>query len=62
MVKQMRIKHFGGLPEEERRLYRQVIYRNVLESAHAIIDAMLNIGLVHPNQVCPPSSSFVRRS
>ncbi|KAF5364803.1 hypothetical protein D9758_009338 [Tetrapyrgos nigripes] len=27
-----------------------VIYRNILESAQAIIEAMLNIGLLHSNQ------------
>ncbi|THU92776.1 guanine nucleotide binding protein, alpha subunit [Dendrothele bispora CBS 962.96] len=41
----MRIIHKDGFPEEERKTYRQTIYRNVLDSAHAIIIAMRKIGI-----------------
>ncbi|KAF5364742.1 hypothetical protein D9758_009339 [Tetrapyrgos nigripes] len=61
MVKQMCIRHNGSLPEEERRFYRQVIYHNILESAQAIIEAMLNIGLLHSNQAAVDKISDLRR-
>ncbi|KAF5364804.1 hypothetical protein D9758_009337 [Tetrapyrgos nigripes] len=50
MIKQMCIIRCGGIPEEERQVYCQVIYRNIVESAQAIVEAILNIGLLHPNQ------------
>ncbi|KAF5364744.1 hypothetical protein D9758_009302 [Tetrapyrgos nigripes] len=54
IVKQMRIIHKDGFPEEERKTYRPTIYRNVLDSAHAIIVAMRKIGIdcvVYANRV-----------
>ncbi|KIK70458.1 hypothetical protein GYMLUDRAFT_149766 [Collybiopsis luxurians FD-317 M1] len=40
IVKQMRIIHKDGFPDEERATYRNIVYRNVLDSAQAIIVAM----------------------
>jgi guanine nucleotide-binding protein subunit alpha len=41
----MKIIHQQGFSTEERASYRPTIYRNVLDSAQAIVLAMRNIGL-----------------
>ena len=40
IVKQMKIIHQNGYTPEERMQYRDIIYRNLLDSAHHIITAM----------------------
>ncbi|KAK7439050.1 Guanine nucleotide-binding protein alpha-2 subunit [Stygiomarasmius scandens] len=44
IVKQWRMVN-GGFSEEERKAYRPIICRNVLDSAHAVIIAMRKIGM-----------------
>ena len=39
-VKQMKIAHHEEFTPEELTSYRPIIYKNVLESAHALIKAM----------------------
>ncbi|KAI3608772.1 heterotrimeric g-protein alpha gpa3-like protein [Moniliophthora roreri] len=54
IVKQMRIIHKDGFPESERVSYRSIVFRNVLDSAHAIILAMRKIGVdcsIYSNRV-----------
>lgn len=45
VVKQMRIIHQGGFNRDESRTYRMTIYRNLVDSAQAIILAMRKINL-----------------
>ncbi|KAJ3905859.1 heterotrimeric G-protein alpha subunit, GPA3-like protein [Lentinula edodes] len=45
IVKQMRIIHKDGFPDSERATYRSIVYRNVLDSAQAIIVAMRKLGI-----------------
>ena len=45
IVKQMKIIHKKGFSRDELIQYRQIIYRNLLESAHNIILAMRKIGV-----------------
>lgn len=54
IVKQMRIIHKDGFPDSERATYRSIVYRNVLDSAQAIIVAMRKLGIdctVYSNRV-----------
>ncbi|KAI3595889.1 heterotrimeric g-protein alpha gpa3-like protein [Moniliophthora roreri] len=54
ILKQIRIIHKDGFPESERVLYRSVVSRNVLDSAHAIILAMRKISVdcsIYSNRV-----------
>ncbi|KAF9076945.1 heterotrimeric G-protein alpha subunit, GPA3-like protein [Rhodocollybia butyracea] len=44
IMKQMRIIHGSGLESTERAAYRNIVYRNVLDSAQAIIVAMGTFG------------------
>lgn len=41
IVKQMKILHKDGFSDTERAEYRIIIYRNLLESARAIINQMI---------------------
>lgn len=45
VVKQMRIIHQNGFSRDESMTYRMTIYRNLVDSAQAIILAMRKIGL-----------------
>ncbi|KAJ3797686.1 heterotrimeric G-protein alpha subunit, GPA3-like protein [Lentinula aff. detonsa] len=45
IVKQMRIIHKDGFPDSERATYSSIVYRNVLDSAQAIIVAMRKLGI-----------------
>lgn len=40
IVKQMKIIHYNGYSEEELMLYRNIVYKNLLEGIKALIDAM----------------------
>ncbi|KAK7039241.1 Guanine nucleotide-binding protein alpha-2 subunit [Paramarasmius palmivorus] len=54
IVKQMQIIHKDGFSESERAKYTSIVYRNVLDSAHAIILAMRKIGIdcsIYSNRV-----------
>ncbi|ESK81537.1 heterotrimeric g-protein alpha gpa3-like protein, partial [Moniliophthora roreri MCA 2997] len=54
IVKQMQIIHKDGFPDNERATYRSIVCRIVLDSAHAIILAMRNIGVdcsIYSNRV-----------
>ncbi|KAF5364822.1 hypothetical protein D9758_009307 [Tetrapyrgos nigripes] len=50
IAKQMRILLQDSFSEEERKTFREAIYNNVLESAQAILAAILKTGLVYPDQ------------
>jgi guanine nucleotide-binding protein G(i) subunit alpha len=55
----MKIIHQNGFTKEELLTFRPIIYKNVLDSAQAIVHAMREIGVecVNPsNQVCDSSS------
>ena len=43
IVKQMKIIHQNGFTEQELEEFRPIIYKNVLDSAHALIGAMRNL-------------------
>ncbi|KAF9076946.1 heterotrimeric G-protein alpha subunit, GPA3-like protein, partial [Rhodocollybia butyracea] len=45
IMKQMRIIHSNGIESTERAAYRNTVYRNVLDSAQAIIVAMRKFGI-----------------
>lgn len=45
IVKQMKIIHQGGFTPQELDSYRGTVYKNVLESAQAIVQAMRKIGV-----------------
>ncbi|KAF9256026.1 heterotrimeric G-protein alpha subunit, GPA3-like protein [Marasmius fiardii PR-910] len=45
IVKQMRIIHKNGFPDKERAQFRPIVYRNVLDSVHAIILAMKKLNI-----------------
>jgi guanine nucleotide-binding protein G(i) subunit alpha len=45
IVKQMKIIHQNGFTEQERMDYRPVIYKNLTESAQAIVLAMRKLGV-----------------
>ena len=52
IVKQMKIIHQNGYTRDELLVYRTTIYRNLLESAQAIVLAMRKIGV---DPVLPPN-------
>lgn len=59
IVKQMKILHQGGFSVDELASFRPIIYKNVLDSAQAVVLAMRKIGTdcTHPsNRVCSLSS------
>ena len=45
IVKQMKIIHQNGYTPDERMVYRQTIYKNLLDSAHHVILAMRKLGM-----------------
>ncbi|KAG7095899.1 guanine nucleotide-binding protein subunit alpha [Marasmius oreades] len=45
IVKQMRIIHKNGFPDKERATFRSIVYRNVLDSAQAIVLAMRRLDI-----------------
>lgn len=49
IIKQMRIIHSGGFPEDERRQTRAVIYSNLIIAFKVLLDIMNaeNIGFEH---------------
>ncbi|KAF5364749.1 hypothetical protein D9758_009304 [Tetrapyrgos nigripes] len=47
IAKQLRFIYGDGFSEEERKAYRKVIYRNVLNSAQAILSVLAKLGLIY---------------
>ena len=45
IVKQMKIIHKNGYTRDELMVYRQTVYKNLLESAQAIVNAMRKLGV-----------------
>ncbi|KII95402.1 hypothetical protein PLICRDRAFT_150105 [Plicaturopsis crispa FD-325 SS-3] len=45
VVKQMKIIHQNGFTTEERKVYRPTVYKNLLDSAQAVVLAMRKIGV-----------------
>jgi hypothetical protein len=55
IVKQMKIIHQNGFTKEELLTYRPIIYKNVLDSAQAIVNQMRKLGVdcvLPANRVC----------
>lgn len=50
IVKQMKIIHQGGFTLDERLSYRPIVYRNVVDSAQALVAAMKKLGLSCVNE------------
>jgi len=57
-IKQIRLCEGMGFTDEERKIYRQIIYLNVFESTREIIIAMKNFEILHSNQVRRNSAFF----
>lgn len=60
IVKQMKIIHQNGFTKDELESYRPIIYKNVLDSAQAIVLAMRKIGVEperYSNRVSLPPSA-----
>jgi len=58
IVKQMKIIHKEGFSDAELAEYRPIIFKNVLDSAQAVIIYMRKIGwefVTYTNRVCCPS-------
>ncbi|KAI9469641.1 MAG: G protein alpha subunit [Benjaminiella poitrasii] len=55
ILKQMKLIHDGGFTKEERETYKEVIFNNAIQSAHALLEAMqaLDIPLENPQQNQP---------
>ncbi|KAK7451026.1 Guanine nucleotide-binding protein alpha-2 subunit [Stygiomarasmius scandens] len=49
-IKQIRLCEGMGFTDEERKIYRQIIYQNVFESIREIIIAMKDFEILHSNQ------------
>jgi len=45
IVKQMKIIHQGGYTAAELQVFRLVVYKNLVESAHAVVQAMRKLGI-----------------
>jgi guanine nucleotide-binding protein subunit alpha len=68
IIKQMRIIHHGGFTEEERRTWRRIIFRNLVDAFLYLINIMhdQNIELqaqrneVRPSAQSPPADSQER--
>ena len=61
IVKQMKIIHKDGFTDAELADYRPIVYKNVLDSAQAVILYMRKIGwdfVSFSNRVCVPSLLF----
>jgi len=55
LIKQMKIVHQGGFTDEELADYRPTVYKNVLDSAQAIVVYMRKVGMEcveYNNRVC----------
>lgn len=49
LIKQIKTLHMGGYTEEERELYRPTIYKNLVDCARALIQAMSEFGIRFDN-------------
>jgi guanine nucleotide-binding protein G(i) subunit alpha len=60
ILKQIKILHQNGYPQEERLMYKTTIYKNLVDSAKSVVDALQKFDISLEDEFCgfsPPSSS-----